>query len=259
MNPETKIYIKLGGRKYSLPVNPEEIEVKHTTVDQTENVVGVGEILIPQKPGLREISWSGFFPGSPLDPYVGRYTSPRKIAKALEQAWRARSTCRLVITRSNDYDTNMTCVVSDWSCSDKGGEPDDLYYSVTFRELRSYGVQQLTVVSTTPAASASGSVDVTGAQVVAVAERPVVGTPLVVGAAVQISGPYYTDSTGLVQAGTASGLRGEISRIEDGTSAPYRIGSIGWVARDAMTMLGSDPSGTAAAGREEITPPWDSI
>ena len=30
MNPETKIYVKLGGRKYTLPVNPEEIEVKLT-------------------------------------------------------------------------------------------------------------------------------------------------------------------------------------------------------------------------------------
>ena len=157
MNPETKIYVKLGGRKYTLPVNPEEIEVKHTTVDQKENVVGVGEILIPQKPGLREISWSGFFPGSPLDPYVDHYRSVRTLAKAFEKAWKNRSKCRLIISRSSDYDTNMPCVISEWSCTDKGGEPDDLYYSVTFQEIRSYGVQQLTVVSTTgPGVALSG-------------------------------------------------------------------------------------------------------
>lgn len=249
MNPETKIYVKLGGRKYSLPVNPEEIEVKHTTVDQTENVVGVGEILIPQKPGLREISWSGFFPGSPLDPYVDHYRSVRTLAKAFEKAWKKRSKCRLIISRSSDYDTNMPCVISEWSCTDKGGEPDDLYYSVTFQEIRSYGVQQLTVVSTTgPGAALSGgggsSAGPGGSSpdavlvVAADTVRPVEGDVLVVGASVQISGPYYSDSTGLVQVGEASGLTASITRIEDGAPCPYRLGSIGWMRKDQLSFPG---------------------
>ena len=256
MTPETKIYVKLGGRKYKLPVNPEEIEVKHSTVDRTENVVGVGEILIPQKPGLREISWSGFLPGSPLDPYVDSYKSPRTLAKAFEKAWKKRSKCRLIISRSNNYDTNLRCVISEWSCTDKGGEPDDLYYSVTFREVRAYGVQQLTVVSTTgpgaalsggdsdssggsssssgPGASSSDAVLVVAADAV----RPVEEDVLVVGASVQISGPYYSDSTGLVQVGEASGLTAKITRIEDGTACPYRVGSIGWMRKDPLSFPG---------------------
>ena len=51
----------------------------------------------------------------------------------------------------------MQCLITDWKVSDRGGEPDDLYYSVAFREYRSYGVSEMTVVSgATTAANAVG-------------------------------------------------------------------------------------------------------
>ena len=52
MSPDTVIFVKIGGKKYTLPVNPEEIEVSHPHADKTADVAGLGEILIPQKPGL---------------------------------------------------------------------------------------------------------------------------------------------------------------------------------------------------------------
>lgn len=84
LSPETRIYIKINGRKYVLPVNPEEIQVTHPYVDKTAEVASVGEILIPQKPGLREVTFSSFLPGDDNDPYVHDYKSARSIAKALE-------------------------------------------------------------------------------------------------------------------------------------------------------------------------------
>ena len=49
MSPDTMIYVKIGGKKYTLPVNPEDIEVSHPHVDKTAEIAGLGEILIPQK------------------------------------------------------------------------------------------------------------------------------------------------------------------------------------------------------------------
>ena len=131
LNPDTKIYVKMGGRKITLPVNPEEIQVTHPNVDKTADIAGVGEVLIPQKPGLKEVSFSSFLPGN-SDPYVHDYRNPRSIAKAFERAWKNRTRCRLIISRSIDYDTNMLCVGSDWKLSDRGGEPAALSYAGTF-------------------------------------------------------------------------------------------------------------------------------
>ena len=60
LNPDTMIYIKIGGKRYTLPVNPEEVQASHSTVDKTAEIAGVGEVLIPQRPGLREVTFASF-------------------------------------------------------------------------------------------------------------------------------------------------------------------------------------------------------
>lgn len=254
MNPDTRIYVKISGKKYALPVNPESIDVKHGTVDQTADIVGVGEILIPQKPGLREISWSGFFPGYD-EPYVSDYKSPRKMAKAFEKAWKSRTVCRLIISRSDGYDTNMRCVISDWTVTDKGGEPDDLYYSVTFREYRTYGVRQLTVVQAgTSATKASEEAVAVSASTV----RSVDTEVLTVGTVVSITGPYYSDSAGTTLIGEANGLAVKITRIEDGAAYPYRVGAFGWMPKDQLTFGQSAGPGVSDASYSGGAP-WGEI
>ena len=118
VNPETKIFLKVKRKKYRIPVNPSEISITHGTVDKTEQVAGVGEILIPQKPGLMTATWTSFFPSYSGDPYVTGTANPQKIVKALEKAWKKRQSCRLVITRSNGFDTNLKCRISDFKYTD---------------------------------------------------------------------------------------------------------------------------------------------
>lgn len=43
------IYLVFAGKKVKLPVNPEEIEIKHPTNHKTYDVIGVGEIVVPRK------------------------------------------------------------------------------------------------------------------------------------------------------------------------------------------------------------------
>lgn len=228
LNPNTKIYVKIGGRKITLPVNPEEIQVTFPNVDKTAEVAGIGEILIPQKPGLKEVSFSSFFPGDNDDPYTHNYRNPRTLAKAFERAWKSRTRCRMIIARSIDYDTNMRCVISDWKISDRGGEPNDLYYEVTFRECRSYGVSQMTVVTAT-----EGAVKAITASTSAV--REVDPSQLVVGATVALNGIYYATSDATSAIKTANGQTATLRRIEPGTAAPYYVDGMGWFRAESVT------------------------
>lgn len=246
LNPDTMIYIKIGGKRYTLPVNPEELQVTHSNTDKTAEIAGLGEVLIPQKPALREISFSSFLPGYRSDPWVHGSASARSLAKALERAWKGRTKCRLIISRSIDYDTNMQCVVSDLKFSDRGGEPDDLYYEVTFREYRSYGVSQMTVINSAgTAVTGPGAALMQGAEqgsravlasVTAVREMD---TPqMVVGASLVLNGTYYRTSAADLILGTASGETAALTRIEQGAAAPYYVAGYGWLKTDAVSLVG---------------------
>ena len=246
LNPDTMIYIKIGGKRYTLPVNPEELQVTHSNTDKTAEIAGLGEVLIPQKPALREISFSSFLPGYRSDPWVHGSASARSLAKALERAWKGRTKCRLIISRSIDYDTNMQCVISDLKFSDRGGEPDDLYYEVTFREFRSYGVSQMTVINSAgTAVTGPGAALMQGAEqgsravlasVTAVREMD---TPqMVVGASLVLNGTYYRTSAADLILGTTSGETAALTRIEQGTAAPYYVAGYGWFKTDAVSLVG---------------------
>ena len=262
VNPETKIFLKVKRKKYRIPVNPSEISITHGTVDKTEQVAGVGEILIPQKPGLRTASWNSFFPSYNGDPYVTGNTNPLNVVKALEKAWKSRQSCRLVITRSNGFDTNLTCRITDFKYTDKGGEPGDLYYEITLKEYRSYGVSQMTVVSETgtgPASDldlikqlASGPASESGGPgsanpgeaasnnivyATAEPERPIDNPVAAVGANVIVNGDYYYSSLGSSPHYTASGLQTTITRIVPGADKPYHVGNYGWVSADAVQLV----------------------
>lgn len=229
MRPETMIYLKIGGTRITIPVNPPEISVSHPTIDKTAEVAGIGEVLIPQKPGLREVSWESFFPGESGDPYTVDFQTPRSLCRLIERAWRNRTKCRLIISRSVDYDTNMSCLITEFTPQDKGGEPNDVYYRITVREYRDYSVQALSVIEQT------GDTVTASAQ----AERAMDAPEYIVGASVIINGTYYTDGTGLTDAGVANNVQTTITRIVSGNYAPYRVGQLGWVRKNQIQLVGA--------------------
>ena len=143
------IYLAFAGKKVKLPVNPEEIEIKNPTDHKTYDVIGVGEIVVPRKPSLKEVSWESFFPGDRQAVYVnGGAKSPSYYLKYFEKALKKKQICRLIITRSGGSDTNMKCIVSNFETKDKGGEPKDIYYSLELQEYRSYAPKIVSILKT---------------------------------------------------------------------------------------------------------------
>lgn len=226
------IYVVFGGRKAKIPVNPEEIQIQYPTDNKTYDILGAGQIVVPRKPALKMVSWEGFFPGDRNVSYVNSGAkSPQYYVDCFEKALKKKQKCRLIISRSGVYDTNMRCIVSKFETNDKGGEPDDMYYSVELQEYRSYAPKTVAII-TTPAAPEAP------AEAAAETTRPVETPVLCVGASVIVNGEYCYDSYGGRPHGNASNLSTTVTRIVSGNPYPVHVGHYGWVQEGQLQIGG---------------------
>lgn len=237
LNKGAVIYIKFG-RRLTIPVNPEEIEDSMENNDKTYNVLGVGQIAVLKKPKLREISWKSFFPASDADPWVSdRARNPETYVEALQEAMDEQDTGRLIISRSGLYDTNLQVSVAEFTVTDKGGEPGDIYYEVKFREYRDYAPETVSLI-TTPASPANGFDGLTIVSAVTEQERPVESPVVRVGATAIANGNYYYSSLGAEPHGVANNKTVTIRRIVDGAPYPILINDLGWVQESQLQITG---------------------
>lgn len=233
----TAIYLAFGKKKIRIPVNPEELEIQYPTDHKTYDVLGVGQVVVPRKPSLKTVSWEGFFPGDLGAPYVNSGAKdPEVYVKWFERAVRGKWRCRLIIVRSGLYDTNMSCLVSDFQTKDKGGEPEDVYYSVELTEYRSYAPDTVEMITEEAVPGDGGE----GAQAEASLETPrEVETPVLrVGASVIVNGEYRYDSYGSKPHGTANNLSTTVTRIVSGNPYPVHVGHYGWVGEGQLQITG---------------------
>ena len=222
----TDIYLKFG-RKIKIPVNPDEINITHPSNNKTFQVLDKGEIVVQMPPALTEVSFNSFVSNND-EPFTDGSITPRAFVKALKRAKDERIKGRLIITRSELFDTNIRCIIEDFDVIDKGGEPDDIYYSIKLKEYRDYSAQSVTFVNQT---------EDNTAQATATAERPIETPVLRVGAQVIVNGPLCYDSVGNPPWVAASGLSATVMRIETGQLYPIYVGS-GWVQESELQIVG---------------------
>lgn len=236
LSSSAAIYIEFDRHKMRIPVNPEEIEISYPTDNQEFDVIGVGKVVVPRKPSLKEISWESWFPSSFSDPYIEGTDTPEEWHYFLTTAMKNQVVIRCIISRSGLYDTNISCVVEDFTTTDKGGEPGDMYYSLTLKEWKDYSpktvqiIQQPVQVTTTQTQAP--------AQATAQPERPVETPTLRVGAQVIVNGKYWYTSYGDKPFGTANNLKTTIFRIVESNPFPISVGYYGWVKRDQIQIVG---------------------
>ena len=223
----TDIYLKFG-KKIKIPVNPSEINITAPTNNKTYEVLSKGEVVVQMPSGLKEVSFESYVSNSD-EPFTDGSISPRSFVKALQKAMDKKIKGRLIISRSDLFDTNMRCIIEEFTTKDKGGEPDDIYYSIKLREYRSYAAESVTI--TQPQA------DSDTAQATALVDRAVETPTLRVGAQVIVNGPLCYDSAGNPPWQAASGLSATVARIESGGAYPIYVGS-GWVQESELQIVG---------------------
>jgi len=140
-----------------VPVNPSQITWGKSKQYDTVNILNLGEVDLPFGEKLKEVSFSSFFPAEYRASYC-RYANlpdPNEAMKLLEEWTDSEKPVRLIITGTN---INMLVLVTASGGTIQGGEPGDIYYSVTFRAWRELKMGTAKVVVATQAVkSASAS------------------------------------------------------------------------------------------------------
>lgn len=232
---ETMIYLRIGIALYVIPINPQEIVIDHPTDNDTYKVLSLGEVIVPNKPGLRKVSFSSYFPTvEDLQDQVFKM-KPKTYVHAIKQAQIRKKVCRIIITRAGTFDTNMQCLITDFKTKDKGGEPGDIYYEIELTEYRSYAPE---IIKEKKKKTKMKGNFTPIKKAVREKQREVDSGKLRVGAKVVVNGKYWYSSYGAKPYGIAKNLETEVRRIitTPGRAYPILVGSYGWVKRSQLKV-----------------------
>lgn len=125
-----------GAERLRLPVNPETISVSSPFGHEDVNIAQLGEYTVIGERGLKEFSFSSFFPRDYNPTYCeyNNFPAPWTIVDTLER-WRdSRKPMRLVVTGSP---INYPVTIRSFSYEpDRAGNPGDIYFDLSFKEFR---------------------------------------------------------------------------------------------------------------------------
>lgn len=139
-----RMFLLLGNREIEIPVLPEKLTVSSPGQNETVNVLGIGEVNILKRKGLREITFESFFPIH-ADPYVtGELTTPIEIIKTLQSHRDERTPIRFLL-HGSDLDININMGIEDLNYDERAGEIGDIYYSITLKEWKPYSALKITL------------------------------------------------------------------------------------------------------------------
>ena len=238
------LFFMRDGTVIRLPVNPEKLPVARDTENGDYNVLGIGQIVVPRTPSLKEVTISSFFPGRPFSGVLtsGGFQPPEFYIQFFESAMNDKAPILYTPVRYYENgepfmtgDPGMQMVVTTFNTEERGGETGDFYYDLTLTEYRDYTPGTIQVK--TSASSSSPAVVTTEPS------REIPQGQLVVGATCIANGPYYYTSYGDEPHGNGNGRTVVVSRIVDATRAyPIHVttesgGALGWMRSDALQVV----------------------
>lgn len=230
LEPSTKIWLKFAGSKFLLPVNPKEIDISRQSPPDNFDIVGRGQIAVPQYRDLETIKFKSFFPGDDKTPYTTEGArGPKWYCELLENALDNATIGRLIIKRPSGLNRNYRVILRKFNTTDTGGEPLDIPYEIELVEYKSYKAKKVVI---------KNKKTKKGTKKVAVEKKQrAVDTPKMrVGASVVANGTYCYTSLGDKPHGTATNLKTEVKRIVSGRDYPILIGSYGWMKESDLQV-----------------------
>lgn len=132
-----------------IPVMPPDITIKWDRKTETVEVLNLGEVDFTTGKKLQEISFSSFFPIEYTSSYCqyADIPDPYEAYMTLDGWCAARNTdyvpdrpVRLMIVGTS-LNINMLVLITSLEMKDRGGNPGDLYYSLSCREWREIKVR----------------------------------------------------------------------------------------------------------------------
>ena len=228
-------FINYDNQVVQLPVNPEKVEVKFSGNNSTTEIIQLGEINLLKDRKLAEISFESFFPQDDWFPAVrtrGSFKRPDFYKSFFEGIQKDKKPCRLIITGLN---ITMKTSVENFSYYHQGGDHEDAYYSLDFKEYRDYHITQIPIDPslkrpTAPAKSPTSQ-----------PARPATPAQITKGCDVILNGRVHYDSYGSKPGKTFSNYKGKVNFINMKGSHPYHVttpsgGWLGWVTKESVVL-----------------------
>ena len=235
-------FINYDGQVVQLPVNPEKVEVKFSGNNSTTEIIQLGEINLLKDRKLAEISFSSFFPQEDWFPAIrtrGQFKRPDFYKSFFEGIQEDKKPCRLIITGLN---ITMKTSVENFSYYHQGGDHEDAYYSLDFKEYRDYHITQIPVDPslkrpTAPAKSPTAPAKSPTPQ----PAKPAAPAQITKGCDVILNGRVHYDSYGSKPGKTFSNYKGKVNFINMKGSHPYHVttpsgGWLGWVTKESVVL-----------------------
>jgi hypothetical protein len=262
-----------------LPVNPQDVTITYPANPTNYDVEGVGDVVIPRIPKLANVTFDSFFPreavfitGANSDSWY----SPEWYVNFFRNLQLSREPFELTIVRGSDiyyegdsvfpthqqyFDTVFDkAVLLDLSISDKGGEPGDVYYSMTISEYRDASPKTMAELAEEKIENG----EVVEQKLVPVVNRPPQRGAIVPDRAVEVSGEVYEQPEDTKQQWSLS--RQQANRIDrvvtrvlppsvSGKLHSVYIDGLGWVDQNNCRL--NEQKGITTSMKRIITNEYD--
>lgn len=139
---DVEITLSTGGQSITLPINPRVLPTTISGANETVEVVGLGQIVVPRKPNLKTVPIESFFDD---DSYT----------QFLIDAFTKKRVLRIVVT-GIEFKT-MRAVIQNLSYEKRAGEENDTYYNFDLIEYVPYGATLLQILPNKAAAPSTPS------------------------------------------------------------------------------------------------------
>lgn len=230
-------FVKYDDYILQLPVNPEKVTVSCSSNNETKDVIKLGEINLLRGRRLCEISFDSFFPENDWFPGVrtrGDFKKPLVYKAFFTGIMDSKKPCQLIIT---GIDISMRCSVENFEFYHQGGDHEDAYYSLEFKECPEYHIIEIPVDNSLGArASTESTVEPVSTPAVAVSP-----SKITIGCTVILNGQVHYDSYGAKPGKTFKNYKGKINLINERGSHPYHVtnpsgGWLGWVTKESVVL-----------------------
>lgn len=214
-----RIWFKVEGfEPVQLPVNPQDVSITYPGNPTNYDVEGVGDVIIPRITKLATMTFESFFPREYVYQTVLNSDvnfTPEWYVNFFRMIQTQRKVFELTIVRGTDtyntytmgvrnpiplnteyFDTVFPmAVLIDFTQTDKGGEPGDIYFSMTVSEYRDPKPKTIAEI-------AAETRDIYGSimdqQLVMVVNRPQQSGRIVSGRAIEINGKVFMTEEELI-------------------------------------------------------------